>query len=252
MIEFIYFWPFALAIGLCIGSFLNVCIYRIPAGLSVAKGYSMCPACSSRLRAADLIPVFSYLALRGKCHHCGARISKIYIIVELLTGALFLLAFYVFGLSLHTLVAWIAISALITASFIDFYTMEIPDGVSIALAVAGALSFFIPDLPWWDRLLGVAAAAGPLLLIHIFSKGRAMGMGDVKLMAAAGLMLGVKLAFFSLFAAVIFGALLSIFLLGLKIKKGGDEIPFVPMLSFGIIFSMFLGTPIISWYLSLL
>jgi leader peptidase (prepilin peptidase)/N-methyltransferase len=251
MIEFIYFWPFALAIGLCIGSFLNVCIYRIPAGLSIVKGHSICPACGVRLRAPDLVPVFSYLILRGKCRHCGKHISKIYILVELLTGALFLLAFYTFGLSLMTLVAWIAISALIAASFIDFYTMEIPDGTSIALAAAGVLSFFIPVLPWWDRLLGVAAAAGPLLLIHIFSKGRAMGMGDVKLMAAAGLILGVKLAFFSLFAAVIFGALLSIFLLGLKIKKGGDEIPFVPMLSFGIIFSMFMGTPILSWYLSL-
>lgn len=252
MIEFMYFWPFALAVGLCIGSFLNVCIYRVPAGLSVAQGHSMCPACGARLRAIDLIPVVSFLALRGKCRHCGAAIAKIYIIVELLTGALFLLSFYVFGLHLMTLVAWIAISALIAASFIDFHTMEIPDGVSVALAVAGVLSFFLPGTVWWDHLLGVAAAAGPLLLIHIFSKGRAMGMGDVKLMAAAGLMLGVALSFFALFAAVIFGAALSLFLLGFKIKKGKDEIPFVPMLSFGIIFSMFLGSPIVSWYLSLL
>lgn len=130
--------------------------------------------------------------------------------------------------------------------------MEIPDGVSIALAVAGALSFFIPNPVWWDRLLGVAAAAGPLFLIHVFSKGRAMGMGDVKLMAAAGLMLGIKLSFFALFAAVIFGAVLSLFLLGFKLKKSRDEIPFVPMLSFGIVFSMFLGGPIVSWYLSFL
>jgi len=252
MIGFMYFWPFALALGLVIGSFLNVCICRVPAGLSVAKGHSVCPACSARLRAIDLVPVFSYLFLRGKCRHCGAPISKIYITVELLTGALFLLAFYAFGISLQTLVVWIAVSALIVAAFIDLHTMEIPDGVSVALAVAGALSFFLPGMPWWDRLLGVAAAAGPLLLIHIFSKGRAMGMGDVKLMAAAGLVLGFRLSFFALFAAVIFGAVLSLFLLGLKIKKGRDEIPFVPMLSFGIIFSVFLGGPIVSWYLSLL
>jgi prepilin signal peptidase PulO-like enzyme (type II secretory pathway) len=252
MIEFVYFWPFALALGLVIGSFLNVCIYRIPAGLSVAKGHSMCPACAARLRAADLVPVFSYLVLRGKCRHCGAPVSRFYILVELLTGGLFLLSFYVFGISLQTLVAWIAISALVTATFIDFNTLEIPDGVSIVLAVAGALSFFLPNPVWWDRLLGAAAAAGPLLLIHIFSKGRAMGMGDVKLMAAAGLMLGIALSFFALFAAVIFGAVLSLFLLAFKFKKGKDEIPFVPMLSFGIIFSMFLGGPIVSWYLSFL
>lgn len=251
MIEFTYFWPFALVLGLCIGSFLNVLIYRIPAGLSVVRGHSMCPACSARLRAIDLVPVFSFLFLRGKCRHCGAPISNIYMIVELLTGALFLLAFYAFGISLQTLVAWIAVSSLITASFIDFHTMEIPDGVSVALAVAGVLSFFVPGLAWWDRLLGVAAAAGPLLLIHVFSKGRAMGMGDVKLMAAAGLILGIRLSFFALFAGVIFGAVLSLFLLGFKLKKGRDEIPFVPMLSFGIVFSMFLGEPIVSWYLSM-
>ena len=200
--------------------------------------------------ARDLVPVFSFLFLRGRCRTCRAPISPVYPVVELATGALYVLAFYVWGVSLQTLVAWITVSVLITASMIDIRTMEIPDGVSVALAIAGAVSFFIPDPVWWSRLLGVAAAAGPLLLIHIFSKGAAMGMGDVKLMAAAGLVLGIRLSLFALFAGVIFGALLAVFLLAFKIKKRRDEVPFVPMLSFGIIFSMFLGGPIVAWYLS--
>ncbi len=250
MLPFDVFWPFALALGMCIGSFLNVCIYRIPNGLSVARGSSVCPQCSHRLRARDLVPVFSFLFLRGRCRYCREPISPVYPVVELATGALFLLSFYVWGAGLQTLVAWITISVLITASMIDILTMEIPDGVSIALAIAGAISFLIPDAAWHSRLWGVAAAAGPLLLIHIFSKGAAMGFGDVKLMAAAGLILGIRLSLFALFAAVLFGAALSVFLLALRIKKRRDEIPFVPMLSFGIIFSMFLGGPVITWYLS--
>ncbi len=252
MIEFQVLWPFALAFGLCTGSFLNVCIYRIPKNISIARGSSMCPECGTPLRPADLVPVFSFLFLRGKCRHCRAPISPMYPIVELLCGVLFLLSFYLFGLSLQTLVAWIAVSVLIAASFIDIRTMEIPDGISVALAVAGILSFFIPGSVLWDRLLGIACAAGPLLLIHIFSKGAAMGMGDIKLMAAAGLMLGVKLSFFALFSAVLFGAAVSVILLALKLKGRKDEIPFVPFLSFGIIFSLFCGSPIIAWYLSLL
>ena len=252
MIDFTILWPFALAIGLCIGSFLNVCIYRIPNKLSIAKGRSMCPKCGTTLRPADLVPVFSFLFLRGRCRTCREPISPIYPAVELLCGALFLFSFYVFGFSLQTLVAWIAVSVLIAASFIDIHTLEIPDGIWIALAAAGVLSFLIPNPAWWERLLGVAAGAGPLLLIHLFSRGRAMGMGDVKLMAAAGLILGIRLSFFSLFAAVIFGAAVSLVLLALKIVKRRDEIPFVPMLSFGIVFSMFAGGPVIAWYLSLL
>lgn len=252
MIEFKFFWPFALAFGLCIGSFLNVCIYRIPNKLSIARGSSMCPKCAAPLRPADLVPVFSFLFLRGRCRTCKAPISAVYPIVEILCGALFLFSFYLFGISIQTLVAWIAVSVLIVASFIDIRTMEIPDGVSVALAIAGILAFFIPGSVWWDRMLGIACAAGPLFLIHIFSKGAAMGMGDVKLMAAAGLILGVKLSFFALFSAVIFGAAVGAILLAAKIKGRRDEIAFVPMLCFGILFSVYCGNQIIDWYLTIL
>ena len=252
MMEFKFFWPFALAFGLCIGSFLNVCIYRIPRGISVAKGSSFCPHCSARLHAPELVPVLSYLFLRGKCRRCKSPISPQYPAIELICGGLFLASFYNYGISLQTLVAWIAVSALITASMIDIHTMEIPDSISIVLAVAGSLSFFIPGSVWWDHLLGAAAGALPLLLLALFSKERAMGMGDVQFMAAAGLILGWKLALFALFAGVIFGALAGVLLIALKKKSRRDHIPFIPMLSAGILFSMFFGNSIISWYLSLL
>jgi prepilin signal peptidase PulO-like enzyme (type II secretory pathway) len=252
MTIFYYFWPIALLFGLCIGSFLNVCVYRIPIGMKVYEGRSICPCCRSGLHALDLIPVVSYIILRGKCRHCGCHISPIYPIVELLTGLLFVAAFYFYGLSLQTLLVWVLSSVLVVASFIDIHTLEIPDGVSLWIAAVGIASFFVPDLVWWQRLLGSLVAASPLLIILLVSKGNAMGMGDIKLMAAVGLILGYKLSLFALFSATVFGAVIGLLLIILKKKGKRDEIPFVPMLSFGILFALFFGNDIISWYLSLL
>jgi prepilin signal peptidase PulO-like enzyme (type II secretory pathway) len=252
MIIFYYLWPVALLFGLCIGSFLNVCIYRIPIEMKVYEGRSICPCCRSGLHALDLIPVVSYLILRGKCRHCGCRISPVYPIVELLTGLLFVAAFYFYGLSLQTLLVWVLICVLVVASFIDIHTLEIPDGVSIWIVAIGVVSFFVPGLLWWQRLLGSLVAAFPLLIILLVSKGNAMGMGDIKLMAAVGLILGYKLSLFALFSATIFGAVIGLLLILLKKKGKRDEMPFVPMLSFGVLFALFFGNNIISWYLSLL
>lgn len=252
MTIFYYFWPIVLLFGLCIGSFLNVCIYRIPVKMKVYEGRSICPYCRSQLTALDLIPVFSYIFLRGKCRHCGCRISPIYLIVELLTALLFVAAFYFFSVSLQTLLVWMLISVLIVASFIDIHTLEIPDGVSLWIGAIGIVSFFIPDILWWQRLIGALVASSPLLIILLISKGNAMGMGDIKLMAAVGLILGYKLSIFALLAASIFGAVIGLLLIALKKKGKKDEIPFVPMLSFGILFALFFGNDIIAWYISLL
>lgn len=252
MLEFFYFWPFALVLGLVIGSFLNVCICRIPIGQSVVRGGSYCPSCGSSLKPADLVPVLSYLFLRGKCRHCGEKISFQYPAVELLTGGLFVLSFYCFGLQPMTLIAWALACVLIVASGIDIHTFEIPDGASIAVLIIGIACFFIPGLFWWERLLGVLCAAGPLLLIVALSRGAAMGMGDVKLMAAAGLVLGWKLSFFALFAGVVFGGVVGAILMISRRRGRKDSIPFVPMLSAGILFSLLFGNAVIGWYVSLL
>ncbi|MEG0785281.1 MAG: prepilin peptidase, partial [Christensenella sp.] len=229
MFEFNFFWPFALIFGLIIGSFLNVCICRIPVGESIVRGGSRCPSCAHALKPLELVPILSYVFLRGKCRHCGEKISAQYPIVEAITAGLYVLSFYCFGLNPMTLIAWALISVLIVGAVIDIRTFELPDGISIAVLIIGILSFFIPTLLWWERLLGILCAAGPLLIIVLASRGRAMGMGDVKLMAAAGLILGWKLSFFALFAAVIFGAVVGIVLLAARKKGKKDEIPFVPM-----------------------
>lgn len=252
MLEFLYFWPFALVFGLVFGSFLNVCICRIPVGQSIAKASSYCPNCGKPLKPIDLIPVLSYFFLRGKCRYCGEKISFQYPAVELLTGGLFVLAFYFFGLAWMTPVSWALICVLIVASVIDIRTMEIPDSLSIVLLVVGVACFFIPGLLWWERLLGAVCAALPLLLITLISRGRAMGMGDVQLMAAVGLILGWRLSLFSLLAAVVIGAIVGVILIAAHKKGRKDAIPFVPMLSAGVLLSLFAGDAIISWYASLL
>ncbi len=253
MLIFTYFWPFALIFGLVIGSFLNVCICRVPLKQSVAAGGSYCPNCGKALKPLDLVPVLSYVFLRGKCRYCGEKISAQYPLIELLCAGLFVLSFYLFGLSWMTLIAWAFVSVLIVASMIDIHTLEIPDGASIAVLIIGVACFFLPDtLAWWDRLLGAACAAGPLLLIVLASRGNAMGLGDVKLMAAAGLILGWKLSLFSLLAAVIIGAIAGVILIAAKKKGRKDAIPFVPMLSAGLIVALFWGNAILSWYVSLL
>ncbi len=252
MMEFRVFWPVALLLGLVIGSFLNLCIYRIPLGKSVVRGGSFCPACKAALHPRDLVPVLSWITLGGKCRYCKASIRFLYPAIELLSAGLFLLGFAVFGLTLMTPVSWAVASVLIVASAIDIKTFEIPDGASIALLIIGIATFFLPGLLWWERLLGAACAAGPLLLIVLASRGTAMGMGDVKLMAAAGLILGWQLSLFALFAAVIIGAAVGLILMAARKKGKKDSIPFVPMLSAGIFLSLLFGNTVIGWYLSAL
>ncbi len=242
---------FSFILGICIGSFLNVCIYRIPNKIKVYDGYSFCPVCHARLKAFDLIPVISYFILNRKCRYCDCKISPIYPIVELSTGLLFALAFSLYGICLNTLIAWVLISVLIVASFLDIKSLEIPDGVSLWIAALGVISFFIPGLLWWERVLGIFAASLPLFIIFLITDGNAMGMGDIKFMAAAGLLLGYKLALLSLFSSAIFGSIIGILLIVSKKKGRKDPIPFVPMLSLGILFSLFFGNSVISWYVSL-
>lgn len=243
---------FSFLFGICIGSFLNVCIYRIPNKIKVYDGYSFCPSCHNRLKAYDLIPVISYLILNRKCRYCGCKISPVYPIVELSAGLLFAFAFYLYGVCFNTLIVWTLISVLIVASFMDIKSLEIPDGVSLWIAALGVVSFFIPGLLWHERVLGIFAASLPLFIILLLTKGGAMGMGDIKFMAAAGLLLGYKLILLSLFSSAIFGSIIGIFLIASKKKGRKDPIPFVPMLSLGILFSLFFGNSVITWYLSLL
>lgn len=182
-------------LGAVIGSFLNVVIIRIPRHepISGAHNRSHCMNCGHQLGTLDLVPIFSYIFLGGKCRYCKARISPRYWIVELVTAVCYTLSVMILGLSISLVIAFVLVAALIVASGIDIDRMEIPYGCSIVIAALGVIatvmSVFTNDMPWYDHLIGAVAVSVPFALLAMFG---AMGGGDVQLMAAAGLLLGWK------------------------------------------------------------
>jgi leader peptidase (prepilin peptidase) / N-methyltransferase len=236
--------------GLVIGSFLNVCIYRIPQGETIVKGRSHCMSCNSTIKARDLIPVFSFLWLRGKCRHCGAKISSRYPAVELINAVLWLLSFLSFGLTPKAFIAMAFLSGLIIISFIDIDTKTIPNSLLIYILAVGIVScFFNSEMPFYEKLLGIIAGGAPLLLINILSHGN-MGWGDILFTSAAGLLLGWRLSLVSLFFAFIIGAIIGIIYMLAAHKDRKSQIPFGPFLALGMITAVFLGNMLINLYLS--
>lgn len=253
---------FIFLFGIVIGSFLNVCIYRIPKEESIAAGGSACQNCGSRLTVIDLVPVLSYAALGGKCRHCKTKISPQYPIIETITGMLFLLLYLKFGL-IWLLPINLGLTALmIVITLIDFRYMIIPNGLVIAGLVIGAVQLLASIFTlgifenWSVYAIGFFAGGLPLFLIAAFCtyvlKKDAIGGGDIKLMAMAGLILGWKLIIPAYFIGILVGAVISIVLLATGRKKRGDEIPFGPFLCFGIVVSIFFGSEIIMWYIGML
>ncbi|MEK7377169.1 MAG: prepilin peptidase [Candidatus Margulisiibacteriota bacterium] len=243
-------------LGLLVGSFLNVCIYRIPKGKSIVSPPSACPGCGKRLGPFELVPVLSYLFLNGRCRVCGAKISLRYPAVEMLTAFLFCLCFWRFGLGAELILSLIFTSLLLTTVFIDFDTMELPDGISLTCAAAGLVYGITVKNSLLFPLLG--AAAGFLLTYIIYKAGsavykkEAMGGGDIKLAAATGtflgwqgLLLSVYLAFFIAFI-ILLPALLTGF------KKRHDLVPFGPALAAGALITLLWGSSIWNWYAGVL
>ncbi len=239
---------FIFILGTVIGSFINVCIYRIPRGESIAYPYSRCPQCGYRLAARDLIPILSFLYLRGKCRRCNAKISMRYPLVEFLTGAMFFLAFVKLGFSLDFLSAVTLISGLIISAFTDLEYQIIPDKIVLTTAVIGLLlNILIHGKDVLNYLMGSVLGGGTIFLIAALSQG-GMGGGDIKLFAAVGLFLGMRLTLLSLLLSFILGATAGIILIVLKLKGIKDAIPFGPFIALGSIASLFAGDKIISWY----
>ncbi len=235
--------------GLIIGSFLNVVIYRMPRGESVVAGRSRCPACGRALAWYDLVPVLSYLALRGRCRYCRTPISPRYLLVELMTGAVFAALFYRFGPT-PALAKYLFLGAvLIAATFIDLEHYLIPDRLVLAgLAGAVILGFAARDVGIWSALAGCAAGAGFLLLVVVISKG-GMGGGDVKLAAVTGLFLGWPFGPLGIFLGACVGGLVAFFLLLFRIKGRKDPLPFGPFIALGSFLALLWGKEVISWYL---
>jgi leader peptidase (prepilin peptidase)/N-methyltransferase len=246
---------FALVFGMVAGSFLNVCICRMPKDESVVSPPSHCPRCSYQIKWYDNIPLFSYLLLRGKCRGCGTHISLQYPLVELINGILTLLLFLRFGLTLDFAALFLFCSALVVITFIDIEHQIIPDEISLPGIVIGfALSFFLNGHGWLDSLIGILLGGGTLYLVafgyHRLTGKEGMGGGDIKLLAMMGAFLGWKAVPFIIFTSSLTGSFVGVSIMLLKKKDSKLAIPFGPYLAFGALLYIFYGQPLIRWYLN--
>ena len=234
--------------GVIIGSFVNVLILRLPLRESVTLQRSHCMSCGHVLSWYELFPLFSYLFLKGKCRHCKAHISVQYPIVEAANGILYVGIFLVYGLSLEAILYCLSVSALLALSVIDWRTQEIPLGFNIFILIIG-LIHLITDLSNWSQyVIGLFAVSGFLLLLWLVTKGKGIGDGDIKLMAATGLLLGWQLNIVAFLLGCIIGSV--VHLTRMAIKKVGRQLAFGPYLSMGVYIAMIWGEQLVSWYLN--
>jgi leader peptidase (prepilin peptidase)/N-methyltransferase len=269
---------FVFLFGLIIGSFLNVCIVRIPAHKSIVTPVSACTKCGAPIRPYDNIPVVSYMLLGGKCRGCKTPISAIYPLVELLTALLIYACYRTFGLTAEGL-KWAVFSALmIVLVFTDLRERILPDvvnytGFALGLLlslftvptdgtagwIAGRIFDFptpVPVLSLADAVLGAAIGSGLLWLVaeaYFRMRGReGMGMGDVKMMLMAGAFLGIKRTLLTILAGSLLGSILGLAFILIR-RKGSDyELPFGTFLGLAALLTAFFGTPVVNWYLKLL
>jgi len=252
----VIFYIFAFTLGAVVGSFLNVCIYRLPKNESIVFPPSRCPGCGKGIRWYDNVPIISYLLLRGRCRSCGASISIQYPLVELLNALLTLFLFMKSGPSFAFLVLFLFCSAMVVITFIDLEHQIIPDEISLPGIIAGFIfSFFIPQLGWLNSLLGILVGGGSLWLVawgyEMLTKKEGMGGGDIKLLAMMGAFFGWKAVPFIIFVSSLTGSLIGISVMLAQKKDSKLAIPFGPFLAFGSVIYIFFGRQMIHWYLGL-
>ena len=246
----------AFVVGAIVGSFLNVCIYRIPEGKSIVTPASSCPHCGYKIRWFQNVPIVSYFFLAGRCASCRERIAFRYPAIEALNGLLFVFVLYYFGFSLATLVYWLFMAALVVITFIDLDHQIIPDVISLpGILVGFACSFFVPWLTWLDSILGIVIGGGILLLIawgyELLAKREGMGGGDIKLLAMLGAFLGWKAILPIVFIASLVGSLIGVPVMLLQKSGKKMAIPFGPFLASAAIVYLFWGNSLVHWYLNL-
>lgn len=241
---------FAFLLGLCIGSFCNVLICRIPRGIPFANDTSKCTVCGQRIKAYDLIPILSYIVLGGKCRRCKAPFSLRYPLVELLGGLLGLAAFWFYGASLAAISGFLIFMVLMVISFIDAEHMIIPDGLVISLAILlVAHIFFTWDGQILSRITGFFILSVPMYTLTLFIKD-AFGGGDIKLIAVCGFLLGFSHVLVAGFIAVMLGGVQGIY--SKYIKKSKDShIAFGQYICIGVFVALLFGSEIVSRYLAL-
>ena len=237
---------FAFIFGAVVGSFLNVCIFRLPAQESIIKPLSRCPNCHHPIRYFDNIPLVSFIILKRKCRDCGAKISWRYPLVELITAVLSLLLFLQFGLTLIFLTFFIFVCVLIVITFIDLDHQIIPDVLTLpGIPIFFLLAIFVVKIPWLEAVIGLAVGGGVLFAIAFFyeliSKREGMGGGDIKLLAMIGGFLGWKSLIFILLFSSFSGAIVGITAMIIKKQDLKYAVPFGPFLSAAAVAYLFWG-----------
>ncbi len=249
----LYFLPiyiFIFVLGTIVGSFLNVCILRIPLGESIVVNSSHCMSCGKKLHWYELIPVVSWLVLGGKCSGCKAKISIQYPLVELANGILWFLVFIRCGFTSDTILGCLLVSVLLVASVIDARTRELPLPTTLFVAGLGVVRIILNPSMFKTSLLGMLVVGGFLLLLLVISGGSAIGGGDVKLMAGAGLFLGLPLNLFAFFVGCIFGSFIHI--IRMRFFGAGRDLAMGPYLAVGIGIAFLWGQQLINWYLGMI
>lgn len=239
--------------GACIGSFLNVCIWRLPESQSIVTPASKCPSCDMPIRFYDNIPIISYIWLWGKCRSCQEPITIRYPLVEIITGLFACATAIKFGLSYEALSYFIFIAALIVTTFIDIDHQIIPDIISLpGIPIGLLLSISLGLLHYKDAILGLLIGGGSLFLIawgyHLFTGKDGMGGGDIKLLAMIGAFIGWKGVLFTIFVSSATGSIIGIMLMLIKQKDFKLAVPFGPFLAIGAILYIFFGPELLSWY----
>jgi len=241
----------AVLFGLIVGSFLNVCIYRLPRRESIAFPASHCPTCGAHIRPWDNVPVLAWLWLRGRCRDCHAPISWRYPLVEAVNGVAYGVIAARYGLSWEALAVAAFVSALLVVTLIDLDYQIIPDRISLpGIPLAWLAAVGLGSLTWLDATLGALLPAGLFLAVFFLSRG-GMGLGDVKLVAMIGAFLGWQLALLTILSAAVAGSLVGVAMMLFLGKGRKTAVPFGPFLSLGAVVSLAWGTQILHWYLGL-
>lgn len=233
--------------GIVIGSFLNVCIYRIPKKEDIVRTRSHCMSCGYQLKWYDMFPVISYVALGGRCRKCKARLSVQYPLIEALNGIAYVVVLLVKGVSVESLLYCLLFSALLVLSIIDFRTYEIPLGINLFILALGLIRLATDFTNRTEYLVGLVSVSAVLAILYYATKGRAIGGGDVKLMAACGLLLGWKLVIMAFLLGCVLGSIIHV--IRMKVYGESRVLAMGPYLSMGVFIAVLWGDQMLQWYL---